>query len=156
MPLIHDPAPRKVERLLATVSAHVILVDRQKNDAGIRILLGRLAYRDHRWGKWSFPGGYMDHGEEPEVSLCREVREETGVELLSWERIHVQPLLHLEHPHISFLYSSDDWQGDPVCLTREFLELQWVDELFYRRLVAEEALAYPCMRDQVAFVGWTF
>lgn len=153
MSLIQDSVPKNVGRLLATVSAHVILVDRR---GGCRILLGRLAYRDHRWGKWSFPGGYMDYGEEPEISLCREVREETGVELLGWERVHVQPLLHLEHPHISFLYLSDLWRGDPVCLTREFLELQWVDEGFYRRLVQEEGLAYPCMRDQVVHVGWRF
>ncbi|MBF0147824.1 MAG: NUDIX domain-containing protein [Magnetococcales bacterium] len=151
-----DPASGKAQRLLATVSAHVILVDRNENPGGPRILLGRLAYRDHRWGKWSFPGGYMDHGEEPEAALCREVREETGMQLLSWERIQVQPMLHLEHPHISFLYSSDHWQGNPVCLTREFLDLQWADESVYRQWVREEALAYPCMRDQVSFLGWVF
>ncbi|MBF0108487.1 MAG: NUDIX domain-containing protein [Magnetococcales bacterium] len=154
MSVNQDPASGKTRRLLATVSAHVILVDRKVDRDGPRILLGKLAYRDHRWGKWSFPGGYMDHGEEPEVALCREVLEETGMQLLSWERIQVQPMLHLEHPHISFLYSSDHWQGEPACLTREFLDLQWADEADYRKMVMEEALAYPCMREQVVFLGW--
>lgn len=157
MSLIPDHVLIKPERLLATVSAHVILIDRQSGgDGSDRILLGQLAYRDHRQGKWSFPGGYMDQGEALETALCREVREETGMTLLSWNRLDIRPMLHYEHPHISFLYSSDDWQGQPACLTREFLDLRWADETFYRTLVREDALAYPCMSQQVTFLGWNF
>ncbi|MBF0435835.1 MAG: NUDIX hydrolase [Magnetococcales bacterium] len=148
--------PRKPERLLASVSAHVILVDGTMETGGMRILLGQLAYRDHRWGKWSFPGGYMDQGEAPETTLCREVREETGVELLAWKQIQVRPMLHLEHPHVSLLYSSNHWQGNPTCLTREFLDLKWADYSFYGQLIRENALAYPCMQEQVQFLGWAF
>ncbi|MBF0421666.1 MAG: NUDIX domain-containing protein [Magnetococcales bacterium] len=157
MSLSHDASRKKTERLLATVSTHVILVDLQDGQKGNeRILLGQLAYRDHRWKKWSFPGGYMDQGEDPEAALCREVREETGMQLLSWERILVQPMLHLEHPHVSLLYASSQWHGDPVCRTREFLDLKWADQSYYRILAQEDGLAYPCMREQVMFLGWRF
>ena len=32
-------------------------------------------------GKWCFPGGYVDRGEEVEAAACREVLEETGLEV---------------------------------------------------------------------------
>ncbi len=32
-------------------------------------------------GTWTLPGGGVDHGEHPEVSLRREVLEETGLEI---------------------------------------------------------------------------
>ena len=32
-------------------------------------------------GTWTLPGGGVDHGEHPEESLRREVREETGLEI---------------------------------------------------------------------------
>jgi ADP-ribose pyrophosphatase YjhB (NUDIX family) len=51
------------------------------NDEG-EILLHRRSDN----GKWSLPGGAMDPGEEPADALVREIREETGVEVLP-ERI---------------------------------------------------------------------
>ena len=33
------------------------------------------------YGKWVFPGGYVDRGEEPRVAAIREAREEAGLEI---------------------------------------------------------------------------
>lgn len=32
-------------------------------------------------GKWEFPGGGIEFGEEPEAALLRETKEETGLEV---------------------------------------------------------------------------
>ncbi|MPZ22289.1 MAG: NUDIX domain-containing protein [Dehalococcoidia bacterium] len=42
-----------------------------------------LTLRNHepRMGYWSFPGGYVDRGENVEQAGAREVREETGLEV---------------------------------------------------------------------------
>ena len=32
-------------------------------------------------GKWSFPAGYLDYGEDPRAAAVREVREETGIDI---------------------------------------------------------------------------
>lgn len=46
---------------------------------GDRILLARLSGRAVETGRWTLPGGGVDHGESPETALLREVAEETGL-----------------------------------------------------------------------------
>jgi 8-oxo-dGTP diphosphatase len=46
---------------------------------GDRILLARLSARAVETGRWTLPGGGVDHGESPETALVREVDEETGL-----------------------------------------------------------------------------
>ncbi len=53
------------------------------------ILLTQLAEHCYRPGHWTLPGGGMDHGELPEQTLCREFREETGLEAENLELFHV-------------------------------------------------------------------
>ena len=44
------------------------------------LLLVRRSMAPER-GKWSIPGGFLDHGEDPEVVAVRELREETALEV---------------------------------------------------------------------------
>lgn len=43
-----------------------------------RLLLAQRAHEPGK-GRWSFPGGFVDRGEELETALCREIWEETGL-----------------------------------------------------------------------------
>ena len=56
------------------VAAYVLAV---RDD---RVLLTRHSPRGPRPGRWSLPGGGVDHGEPPASAAAREVREETGLE----------------------------------------------------------------------------
>ena len=47
---------------------------------GMEVLLIRRA-RPPFEGKWALPGGFVDEMEPPEQAACRELAEETGVEL---------------------------------------------------------------------------
>jgi 8-oxo-dGTP diphosphatase len=44
------------------------------------VLLTRLSDRAHHTGRWTLPGGGVDHGEAPAEALAREVAEECGIE----------------------------------------------------------------------------
>lgn len=44
-----------------------------------KILLGRRAHNTRAPGKWSFPAGFVERGEQVELAAVREVREETGL-----------------------------------------------------------------------------
>jgi len=56
------------------VGAYAIITD----DAE-RILLCRIAAGYPEAGKWTLPGGGVDHGEHPDAGVVREVAEETGL-----------------------------------------------------------------------------
>jgi 8-oxo-dGTP diphosphatase len=46
---------------------------------GDSVLLARLSARAVETGRWTLPGGGVDHGESPETALVREVDEEAGL-----------------------------------------------------------------------------
>jgi len=48
-----------------------------------RVLLTQMSSRTRIQGRWTLPGGGIDHGEDPRDALRREVYEETG--------LHVEP-----------------------------------------------------------------
>ena len=50
---------------------------------GGQVLLTRMSDRTRIPGRWTLPGGGIDHGEDPREALRREVYEETG--------LHVRP-----------------------------------------------------------------
>ena len=51
------------------------------HDAAGRLLLIQRGHHPHR-GSWSLPGGRVEAGESPEEAIVREVREETGLEVV--------------------------------------------------------------------------
>ena len=140
-------------RVSATVSAHSLLVDASPTE-GQRVLMVRLAYKDHRWRKWSFPGGFVDAGESVEAALLRETLEEVGVQIEQWQQVAVVPMLDQTHPNVSFIFLCPAWQGEAACCSHELLEVAWVDRAGFQQMVQEGCLAYPAMRQQVACLGW--
>lgn len=68
-----DAAPPHRQR----VAAYALLV----HDG--EVLLTRMSSRTRIEGRWTLPGGGIDHGEDPRDALRREVYEETG--------LHVEP-----------------------------------------------------------------
>jgi 8-oxo-dGTP pyrophosphatase MutT (NUDIX family) len=68
-----DAAPPQRQR----IAAYALLT------RGDEVLLTRMSNRTRIPGRWTLPGGGIDHGEDPRAALRREVYEETG--------LHVEP-----------------------------------------------------------------
>ena len=82
---LSDHAPFQLQRIAAYA-----LIRRDST-----VLLTRLSDRAHHTGRWTLPGGGIDHGERPALALAREVSEECGVDC------EVGPLLDVHDTHFS-------------------------------------------------------
>ena len=86
-------------------------------DEGGRLLLCRAAPYLTLRGRWFLPGGGVQHGEDPDESVVREMEEETGLvvkvgpllDILSdVRRIPENTRLHT----VRLIYRIDSWSGD--------------------------------------------
>lgn len=68
----------------------VIICAAIQNSMG-QILLTRRKPELKLGGMWEFPGGKLEHGEELETALKREIREELSIEIDDIELLHLQP-----------------------------------------------------------------
>lgn len=98
-----------------TVSAAAVVT----NAEGQVLLLNHILRPDSGWG---IPGGFVDRGEQPEETLRREVREETGLDL---EDVRLHRVRTLGR-HIEVIFTARGI-GEPQVMSREITELRWFD-----------------------------
>jgi 8-oxo-dGTP diphosphatase len=95
-------------------------------DADRRVLIAQRPEGKTLAGLWEFPGGKVERGERPEVTLIRELREELGITV---EEPCLAPLTFASHAYESFhllmpLYICRRWDG--IVTAREGQQLAWV------------------------------
>ena len=62
-------------------SVAVDAVALREGESGVEALLILRGGEPEVWrGRWAFPGGFVDYGEDPEHAVLRELEEETGVD----------------------------------------------------------------------------
>ena len=96
-------------------------------DAQGRVLIAQRPAGKHLAGRWEFPGGKLEHGEERRAGLARELREELGIVINGTPR----PLIRLEHTypdkHVHLdIFVVRRYQGQPQ--GREGQALRWVSQ----------------------------
>lgn len=69
---------------------------------------------------WGIPGGFMNHGEQPEQAIAREIMEETGLEITNIKMIRARTI----NRHIEILFSAEA-EGRPEVLSREIKTAGW-------------------------------
>lgn len=88
-----------------------------------KTLLVRIAPPFAESGKWNFPGGVIEDGEDIQVGLTREIFEETGVSCLIGE---ARDNFTTENPDNDItIFDATYVQGTIVLQEEEILEARW-------------------------------
>jgi ADP-ribose pyrophosphatase YjhB (NUDIX family) len=99
-------------------------------DAGRRVLLVKRAHPPLE-GRWSLPGGLVERGEPLEAAVAREVREETGLDVVVGplvavlDRIERGPDGRVDHHHVIIDYLCRSRAGTAACGS-DAAALQWL------------------------------
>jgi 8-oxo-dGTP diphosphatase len=95
-------------------------------DADGRVLLAERPAGKSMAGLWEFPGGKVETGERPELTLIREMKEELGIVI---REPCLAPLTFASHAYPDFhllmpLYICRRWEG--IVQAQEGQKLAWV------------------------------
>ena len=96
-----------------TVSAAAIIT----NELREVLLLNHVIRPKSGWG---LPGGFLEHGEQADEGIRREVNEETGIKMNNLQMFRVRTL----GTHMEILFTADT-TGQPEVKSREIKELAW-------------------------------
>jgi ADP-ribose pyrophosphatase YjhB (NUDIX family) len=107
--------------------------------AGGRIVLVRRAI-EPGYGKWVFPGGYVDRGEPLPVAAIREAREECGLEVRLDGLVNIYS--YPGRTPVIVVYAATSIAGS-LCIDEESLETAEVDLAD----IPWDDLAFPSTRD---------
>lgn len=104
-----------------SLSLKTLLLDAQ----GRCLLLRRAAKSKNNAGKWEFPGGKTDPGESFDVTLTREVREETGLRIQILRPFETA-MSDLPDRQVVYLVMLAQTKSGRVRLSKEHDAFQWV------------------------------
>ncbi|HEX9485103.1 MAG TPA: NUDIX domain-containing protein [Gemmatimonadaceae bacterium] len=115
-----------VDVSVGTVEVHVIW----HTSAEWRVLILRRAADTRCPGSWEAVHGRIEAGETPAAAAVREVREETGLEILRLYNVRVQPFyLHRSNTvQLSVVFAAFADPRSPLRLGAEHAAGEWVDD----------------------------
>ncbi|HVE57913.1 MAG TPA: NUDIX hydrolase [Pyrinomonadaceae bacterium] len=117
------------KRIPSWFRLRIIRVTQKKFTASVAVIItnrgGKVLLLEHILrpaSGWGIPGGFLDQGEQPEIAVRRELREETGIELENLKMVRVRTL----NRHIEMLFRAESNDAARV-LSREIKSLDWFD-----------------------------
>jgi len=84
---------------------------------------------ESKWGYWDLPGGHLEFEESPEEGLLREIKEETGINVIV-ERLHAIQTVILDRSH------------------RQLPEMRHYSVLIFRCRLTDEKLQIKNQKDE--------
>ena len=120
---------------------------------GRKVLVAKRILRGQMGGRWEFPGGKVEDGEDEATAAVREMHEEFAVEITTGEVIATAAFVH-NGQQVALkalrIFPSHDGIKCPYILS-EHTEYAWVDILDVESLffVDSDLLLYPAVKDYV-------
>lgn len=84
--------------------------------------------------KWDLPGGDVDWGEDPQQSMLREIKEETGLEVSDLTLLDVTARVTEDGYHWFTICYTAHAKSDYVKISWEHDEYKWVDKNEFSKL----------------------
>ena len=78
----------------------------------VLLLFRNKKKNDINEGKWIGIGGHIEKGESPDETLIREVKEETNLNILSFEYRGKLYFINGEYKEVIYLYTSSNYSGE--------------------------------------------
>ncbi len=91
-----------------------------------KILITQRAQLAPYGGLWEFPGGKLEPNELASSALIREIKEEVGLDVLSYNYLGEVQHAYGQNVISLLVYHVYDYSGDAVCLEAQ-MGLCWVD-----------------------------
>jgi 8-oxo-dGTP diphosphatase len=112
---------------------------------GGKILIGQRKIRDWHGGKWEFPGGKIEHGEEPSAALARELQEELGIVATIGPELQRYAFHYDSRPPVELIFFEvRHFSGVPV--NYEFEQILWES--------SENLVDYDFLDGDRAIITW--
>jgi 8-oxo-dGTP diphosphatase len=89
-----------------------------------KVLLGKRKGA-HGEGEYSFPGGHLEFGESFEACAKREVKEETGIEIMNIRFLFLMNLTHYSSKHYAHIGLIADWSNGVPKILEPTKSEQW-------------------------------
>jgi len=91
-----------------------------------QVLIAKRSSDKHQGGKWEFPGGKLEKGETSYQALCREMREEVGIEVQS-ATLLTEMTYHYKEKTVSLdFYRINKWLGTAQGMEQQ--PVRWVEK----------------------------
>ena len=90
---------------------------------GNRLLLQNRVKED--WKGYTFPGGHVEPGESFVAAVVREMKEETGLDILNPRMVGIKQFPITGGRYIVLLFKATEFSGEVV--SSEEVEMEWID-----------------------------
>lgn len=96
------------------------------DDSGRVLILKRSDNARIRPGKWDLPGGMVEHEEDPNIAVLREVLEETSLNINTATIVHVST--ELTPAYILTFFYKTKYHGDTTVISDEHSAFEWIGQ----------------------------